>query len=194
MNRKNGIGRDTSTVRIILTADNHLSAYIPKLSPTRLTDRRRRLGLAFKQAVNAAIDRSADLFIQAGDLFDSIDPRNKERDFVAEQLQRLQTAGVRPFGISGNHDTPRQRIEQGGLAPQSIYARLSGMHFFDSSDEIQPVLVEVGGIQLAIAGLSYHPHVPPGGDPLDQVHISDPESVLARADLGILILHSAIEG
>jgi DNA repair protein SbcD/Mre11 len=194
MDRMNRTGRDTNTVRIIVTADNHLSASMPKLSPTRLTERRKRLGLAFKQAVNAAIERNVDLFIQAGDLFDSIDPRNKERDFVAEQLQRLQTAGVRPFGISGNHDTPRQRTEQGGLAPQSIYASLGGMHFFDSSDFVQPVLVEAGGMQVAIAGLSYHPHVPPGGDPLDQVHINDPEGILAHADQGILVLHSAIEG
>ncbi|HXR66315.1 MAG TPA: metallophosphoesterase [Ktedonobacteraceae bacterium] len=194
MDRKNGTGQANEILRIILTADNHLSAYIPKLSPTRLTERRKRLGLAFRQAVDVAIDRHADLFIQAGDLFDSIDPRNKERDFVAEQLQRLQAAGVRPFGVSGNHDTPRQRTEQGGLAPQSIYARLSGMHFFPSSDVIEPVLVEVGGIQVALAGLSYHPHVPPGGDPLDSVQVVDPEGILARADLGILILHSAIEG
>lgn len=194
MDRQNGTGPDTGKVRIILTADNHLSAYMPKLSPAKLTERRKRLGLAFRQAVNAAIERQADLFIQAGDLFDSIDPRNKERDFVAEQLQRLQIAGIHVFGVSGNHDTPRQRTEQGGIAPQSIYARLSGMHFFDSSDEIRPVLVEVGGMQVALAGLSYHPHVPPGGDPLDHVQINDPEDVLSRAELSILILHSAIEG
>ncbi|HET8844539.1 MAG TPA: metallophosphoesterase, partial [Ktedonobacteraceae bacterium] len=133
MDHQNGARQDSRVIRVILTADNHLSAYIPKLSPTKLTERRRRLGLAFKQAVSAAIERRADIFIQAGDLFDTIDPRNKERDFVAEQLQRLQAAGIRPFGVSGNHDTPRQRIEQGGLAPQSIYARLSGMHFFSSS-------------------------------------------------------------
>lgn len=194
MDRRNGLGPDTSTVRIILTADNHLSAYMPKLSPTKLTERRKRLGLAFKQAVDAAIERRADLFIQAGDLFDNIDPRNKERDFVAEQLRRLQMAGIRAFGVSGNHDTPRQRTEQGGLAPQSIYARLGGMHFFDSSDTIQPVLVEIEKMRLALAGLSYHPHVPPGGDPLDQVPIHDPEQVLACADMGIFILHTAIEG
>jgi exonuclease SbcD len=194
MDRQNATGRDPNVVRIILTADNHLSAYMPRLSPTRLTERRKRLGLAFEQAVNAAIERNVDLFIQAGDLFDTIDPRNKERDFVARQLQRLQTAGVRSFGISGNHDTPRQRTEQGGLAPQSIYARLDGMQFFEESDCIKPVLLEIGGIRLAVAGLSYHPHVSPGGDPLDQVQIDDPDNVLKRADLGILILHTAIEG
>ncbi len=190
----NTTGQDEGSVRVILTADNHLSAYSPKLSPTKLTERRRRLGMAFKQAVDAAIERRAHLFIQAGDLFDSVDPRNRERDFVAEQLMRLQAAGIHTFAVSGNHDTPRQKTEQGGFAPQNIYHRLNGMHYFDSSDVLTPVKIDVAGLRLALAGLSYHPGVTPGGDPLDHVEITDPDGVLIEADLGILILHAAIEG
>ncbi len=187
-------GPDEGVVRVILTADNHLSAYSPKLSPAKLAERRRRLGMAFKQVVDTAIERRVHLFIQAGDLFDSIDPRNRERDFVAEQLMRLRSAGVHTFGVSGNHDTPRQRTEQGGFAPQSIYHRLKGMYYFDSSDVLAPVEMNMAGLQLALAGLSYHPGVAPGGDPLDHVQMVDSENVLPRADLGILILHAAIEG
>jgi len=150
--------------------------------------------MAFKQVVDTAIERRVHLFIQAGDLFDSIDPRNRERDFVAEQLMRLRSAGVHTFGVSGNHDTPRQRTEQGGFAPQSIYHRLKGMYYFDSSDVLTPVEMNMAGLQLALAGLSYHPGVAPGGDPLDHVQMVDSENVLPRADLGILILHAAIEG
>jgi DNA repair exonuclease SbcCD nuclease subunit len=150
--------------------------------------------MAFKQVVDVAIERRAHLFIQAGDLFDSIDPRNRERDYVAEQLMRLRLAGIYSFGVSGNHDTPRQRTEQGGFAPQNIYHRLNGMYFFASSDVLTPVEINVAGLRLAIAGLSYHPGVVPGGNPFDHVQIVDPENVLTRADLGILILHSAIEG
>ena len=148
-------GRDEGIIRVILTADNHLSAYSPKLSPTKLAERRRRLGLAFKQVIDAAIERRAHLFIQAGDLFDSVDPRNRERDFVAEQLMRLQSAGTHTFGVSGNHDTPRQKTEQGGFAPQNIYHRLKILlansksgeryhkkgHFSPLSGEYQPPLM-----------------------------------------------------
>lgn len=181
-------------IRVVLTADNHLSAYSPKLTPTRLAERRKRLGMAFKQTVDTALERKAHLFIQAGDLFDSIDPRNQERKFVAEQLMRLRSAGIRVFGVSGNHDTPRQRTEQGGAAPQSIYHQLGAMHYFDSSDFLKPVELQVAGLRLAVAGLSYHPGVPPGGDPLDHVQLIDPDRIVARAELGIMILHSAIEG
>ena len=150
--------------------------------------------MAFKQVVDTAIERHVHLFIQAGDLFDSIDPRNRERDFVAEQLMRLRLAGVHTFGVSGNHDTPRQRTEQGGFAPQSIYHRLEGLYYFDSSDELAPVEINVAGLRLALAGLSYHPGVAPGGDPLDHVKIVDVDNIMSKADLGILILHAAIEG
>jgi len=190
----NATGQDEGIVRVILTADNHLSAYSPKLSPTKLAERRKRLGMAFKQVVDAAIERRAHLFIQAGDLFDSVDPRNRERDFVAEQLMRLQSAGIYAFGVSGNHDTPRQKTEQGGFAPQNIYHRLHGMYYFDSSDVLTPVELDVAGLRIALAGLSYHPGVTPGGDPLDHVKIVDSDNVLTRADLAILILHTAIEG
>ncbi|HCF87519.1 MAG TPA: hypothetical protein DEV72_20220, partial [Ktedonobacter sp.] len=194
MNHEQVTGKDEGNVRVVLTADNHLSAYSPKLSPTKLAARRRRLGMAFKQTVDTAIERKAHLFIQAGDLFDSVDPRNREREFVAEQLMRLQSAGIRTFGVSGNHDTPRQRTEQGGFAPQSIYHQLGGMHYFTSSDRLEPVQVDVAGLRLAIAGLSYHPNIPPGADPLDEVKMVDSDDVIAGSDLGVLILHAAIEG
>ncbi|OLD64190.1 MAG: hypothetical protein AUF65_00240 [Chloroflexi bacterium 13_1_20CM_50_12] len=194
MNREQVTGEDEGIVRVVLTADNHLSAYSPKLSPAKLAERRRRLGMAFKQTVDTAIEHRAHLFIQAGDLFDSVDPRNREREFVAEQLMRLQSAGIRTFGVSGNHDTPRQRTEQGGFAPESIYHQLGGMHYFSSSDRLEPAQCDVAGLRLAIAGLSYQPNIPPGADPLDHVDIVDPGEIITHAHLGILILHAAIEG
>src|SRR5260370_30900353 len=144
--------------------------------------------MAFKQVVDAAIERRAHLFIQAGDLFDSVDPRNRERDFVAEQLMRLQSAGIKTFAVSGNHDTPRQKTEQGGYAPQTIYHRFGGMHYFNSSYQLEPVQIETAGLRLAIAGLSYPSAIIPGADPFDSVEVVDPENILTHADLGILIL------
>lgn len=193
---RNGRGKrmETDVVRVVLTADNHLSAYTPRLSPTKLAERRKRLGAAFRQVVDYAIERDAHFFLHAGDLFDSIDPRNQERDFVARQLVRLQSKGIQVFAVSGNHDTPRQRTEQGGIAPQSIYHQLGGLHYFAESHVLQPQLVEVNGLRLAVAGLSSNPGVAPGSDPLDGVDIADPDGLLGSADLGLLMVHAAIEG
>lgn len=181
-------------LRVVVTADNHLSAYTPKLSPQRLSERRQRLGQAFAKVVDEAIARGAHLFIQAGDLFDSTEPRNLEREFVAAQLARLRQAGILAFAISGNHDTPRQRTEHGGYSPQGVYARLGGLHYFAESHCVQPVRVEAAGMRAAVAGLSSNPGAAPGGDPLDGVELDDPDEILAGADLGILLLHAAIEG
>lgn len=186
--------RAAGVVRIVVTADNHLSAYTPKLAPQRLSERRLRLRRAFSQVVDDAIARQAHLFIQAGDLFDSTDPRNLEREFVAAQLARLRDAGIRAFAVSGNHDTPRQRTEHGGYSPQGIYAQLGGLHYFADSHRIQPVTAKIDGMRVALAGLSNNPGAAPGGDPLDGVEAHDPEDALARADVGILVLHAAIEG
>ncbi len=189
-----GEGAGKGILRVIVTADNHLSAYTPKLSPQRLAERRQRLRRVFSRVVDEALARRAHLFIQAGDLFDSTDPRNLEREFVAAQLVRLRDAGIRAFAVSGNHDTPRQRTEHGGYSPQGIYAELGGLHYFPEAHCLRPVSVEAGGVRAAVAGLSSNPGAAPGGDPLDGVELDDPEGALAGADLGILILHAAIEG
>lgn len=169
------ISRTAGIVRIVVTADNHLSAYTPKLAPQRLGERRQRLRRAFSHVVDDAIARQAHLFIQAGDLFDSTDPRNLEREFVAAQLARLRNSGIRAFAVSGNHDTPRQRTEHGGYSPQGIYAQLGGLHYFADSHLIEPVTAEIDGMRVAIAGLSNNPGAAPGGDPLDGVEVRDPE-------------------
>lgn len=187
-------GAADGVVRLVVTADNHLSAYTPKLSPQRLSERRQRLRHAFRRVVDEAIARRVHLFIQAGDLFDSTEPRNLEREFVAAQLARLRDAGVRVFAVSGNHDTPRQRTEHGGASPQGVYAELGGLHYFPESHRVFPMGVAAGGLRLAVAGLSSNPGAAPGGDPLDGVEVDDPEGTLAQADLGILVLHAMIEG
>src|SRR5262249_19227317 len=120
-----------ATIRAVVTADNHLNRYYDRLSPQKLTERRKRLRRGFHQAVETAIDQKADLFIHAGDLFDTPDPRNLDREFVAAQLARLREAGVRAVGISGNHDTPKQRTEQGGALPQGIYRELGALRLLD---------------------------------------------------------------
>jgi len=64
-------------VKIVITADNHLGKYYKKLLPEKLQERRKRLRDAFEEVVNFAIEEKVDIFVQAGDLFDSPNPRQK---------------------------------------------------------------------------------------------------------------------
>ncbi|HXI14778.1 MAG TPA: metallophosphoesterase, partial [Chloroflexota bacterium] len=124
-------------VRLVVTADNHLNRYHAKMPVTRLDERRRRLRLAFRRAVDKAIDLKADFFLQCGDLFDTVDPRNAERSFVATCLADLRAAGVQALAVGGNHDSPRQSTEHGGFLAADLYARLGGLRLVDDSEEIE---------------------------------------------------------
>ncbi len=110
-----------------MTADNHLGRYYDRMFSHRLEERRSWLRRGFSRAVEYALETRAHFFLQAGDLFDSPEPRNLERQFVAEALARLRAAGVRCLGIGGNHDTPRSRRGLAAATPQATYARLGGL-------------------------------------------------------------------
>ncbi len=183
-----------SSVGIVVTGDNHLSAYLPRLSPQRRAERRERLRAGFTAAVDYAIAQGARLFVQAGDLFDTPSPSNQDRAFVATSLARLRDAGIVCAGIGGNHDTPRMLTEQGGDAPQHVYAALDGLHYFARNDALAPVLLDLAGLRLALVGLSNNPVAPPGSDPLAAVGIDDGAGVLTQADVGLLVIHAGMEG
>ncbi len=181
-------------VRIVVTADNHLSAYAQRLTPSRLAERRSRLCQAFKEVIDGAIARRAHLFIQAGDLFDNLEPLNRDRAFVAEQLARLASSGIQSFAVSGNHDTSRQTADVGGASPLAVYQNAGLLHYFSAQHTLRPVLVTAANRPIAIMGLSSNPTAAPGSNPLDAAVVEDTDSALARSVLGILVLHAQVEG
>lgn len=184
-----------TVVGLVVTGDNHLSPALPRLSPTRRQERRAWLRRGFEAAVDCAIARGAALFINTGDLFDSPAPSNQDRAFVAEQLRRLSAAGIVSFAISGNHDTPRMRTEHGGDAPQQVYAALDEVRYLAASDALEPQIVTLPGVRVAVMGLSNNPVAAPGSDPLAGAQCSaEALDTLAQADVALLILHAAIEG
>lgn len=180
---------------LVVTGDNHLSPALPRLSPLRRQERRAWLQRGFQAAVDCAIERGARLFINTGDLFDSPAPSNQDRAFVAAQLHRLRAAGIVCLAISGNHDTPRMQTEHGGEAPQQVYAALHELHYIAANDLLEPQLLTLEGVSVAIVGLSNNPVAAPGSDPLAGARWSDGAvETLAQADVALVILHAAIEG
>jgi len=175
-------------VKAVVTADNHLSRPHARMSPQKLEVRRRWLRSGFKAAVDYAIDSEADLFLHAGDLFDSPQPRNVDRAFVAHQLLRLKEAGVRIFGIAGTHDSPRMMTIEGGTTPQRIYEQFEAMHMFDGFDDAAPVVVDVDGVSVAVGGVSFNPVLMAGDDPLEGIAFP------RAADVGIMLVHYSVEG
>jgi exonuclease SbcD len=175
-------------VRAVVTADNHLSRGHSKMSPQKLEVRRQWLRKGFQAAVDYAIESQADLFLQAGDLFDSPQPRNVDRAFVAHQLRRLEAAGVKTFGIAGTHDSPRMMTVEGGTTPQRIYEQFEAMQLFNGYDDPSPAVVDVEGLSVAVGGVSFNPLFMASDDPLAGVPFP------RCADVGIMLVHYSVKG
>jgi DNA repair exonuclease SbcCD nuclease subunit len=90
-------------LRIIHTADVHLGARHDDLGEAAAAQRTRQAA-AFTAAVDLAIEEKVDLFLVAGDLFDSnVQPR-RSVEFAATALKRLAGAKIRSVLIPGTHD------------------------------------------------------------------------------------------
>ncbi|MEP6639648.1 MAG: DNA repair exonuclease [Chloroflexota bacterium] len=90
-------------LRIIHTADVHLGARHDDLGEQAAAQRERQFA-AFKAAIDLAIAETVDLFLIAGDLFDSnVQPR-RSVERVAAELKRLAGARIRTVIIPGTHD------------------------------------------------------------------------------------------
>ncbi len=195
-NGASGQQRD-DVITIILTADNHLGYNAFGQQPRKREERQQQLRLAFQRATDFALGQGVDLFIQAGDLFDTTTPDEHDRTFVAERLAQLKKAGVRTFAIGGVHDTPPDAQSLLGTsipAPQLGYARLGALHYFppvqkNKAEEVEPVIIDVHGMLVGICGLG----VLPGqeGDTLAQLRVRDD---IERAVCSILVLHAPIDG
>ncbi len=125
-----------TVITIVLTADNHLGYTVPDQHPRKREELRQRQRHAFQQATDFAIGQGIDLFLQAGDLFDTTHPEEQDRSFVAARLAQLKQAGIRVFALGGVHDTPAETHTMLGdatapaPAPQLSYASLGALHYF----------------------------------------------------------------
>ena len=90
-------------LRIIHTADIHLGARHDDLGVQAAAQRDRQFA-AFRATVDLALAEKVDLFLIAGDLFDSnVQPR-RSVEKVAAELKRLAMARIRTVIIPGTHD------------------------------------------------------------------------------------------
>ena len=201
-------------ITIVLTADNHLGYTASSQPPRKRELRKQQLRHAFQQATDFAIGQGVDLFVQAGDLFDTTNPDEQDRSFVAERLAQLRHAGIRTFAIGGVHDTSieapsaldgaKADFASTTPAPQLSYARLGALHYFarsadtskalnpvqaQESRQLEPVVFDIRGTQVGICGLSVV-----AGQDIDPLEYLHPHNALDGLAISLLILHAPIEG
>ena len=198
-----------NVITIVLTADNHLGYTVPGQPPRKREEQRQRQRRAFQQATDFAVGQGVDLFLQAGDLFDTPHPDEQDRSFVAVRLAQLKQAGISVFALGGVHDTPVEAHsmlgEAAAPAPQLSYASLGALHYFppapgsarsdpavgDGQQVLQPVMLDIRGVLVGLCGLGVPPLSGQQGDPLALAHIDDD---IERAAIPLLLLHAPIEG
>ncbi len=90
-------------LRLLHTADVHLGARHTDLGE-RATVLRERQFAAFHASVEVAMAEGVDVFLVAGDLFDSNTQPRRSVERVAAELGRLTRAGIRSVIIPGTHD------------------------------------------------------------------------------------------
>jgi DNA repair exonuclease SbcCD nuclease subunit len=90
-------------LRLLHTADVHLGARHTDLGE-RASILRERQFAAFRASVDLATAEKVDLFLIAGDLFDSNTQPRRSVERVGAELGRLARAGIRTVIIPGTHD------------------------------------------------------------------------------------------
>jgi len=90
-------------LRLLHTADVHLGARHTDLGERAAILRERQFA-AFKATIDLAIAESVDLFLIAGDLFDSNTQPRRSVERVAAELGRVARASIRTVIIPGTHD------------------------------------------------------------------------------------------
>jgi predicted phosphodiesterase len=90
-------------LRLLHTADVHLGARHTDLGERAAVLRERQFA-AFRMSVELAIVEKVDIFLIAGDLFDSNTQPRRSVERVAAELGRLARASIRTVIIPGTHD------------------------------------------------------------------------------------------
>lgn len=97
--------------------------------------------------VDLCLDEQVDALLLAGDLYDGEQTSMKTARFLAEQLNRLNAAGIKVFVIRGNHDA-LSKITKELVLPENV-------HLFGGRADVVEVSRARGERPIAIHGLSF---------------------------------------
>ena len=144
------------TFRFVHAADIHLDSPLRSLA-LRKPELAELIGNATRQAFVRIIDlclaEQVDALLIAGDLYDGDQSSMKTARFLAEQLRRLDQAGISTFIIRGNHDA-MSKITKELVLPDSV-------KIFGGRAEALELPRSSGQLPIVIHGLSFaQPHAP----------------------------------
>ena len=134
---------------------------------------------AFIRIVDLCLEEQVDALLLAGDLYDGEQTSMKTARFLAEQLRRLDAAGIKVFIIRGNHDA-LSKITKELVLPENV-------HLFGGRADAVDIPRDRGERSIAIHGLSF-------------TKPQAPESLLAKyrppvaGAINIGLMHTSLDG
>lgn len=168
--------------RFVHAADIHLDSPLKSLA-LRDPALAELIGTATRQAfvaiIDLCLDERVDALMLGGDLYDGEQTSMKTARFLAEQLRRLDEAGIRTFVIRGNHDA-LSKITRELVLPDSV-------KLFGGWAEAVAVADVAGGLDIRVHGLSF-------------AQAQAPDSFLPRfkapveGAVNIGLMHTSLEG
>jgi DNA repair exonuclease SbcCD nuclease subunit len=170
----------TMAFRFVHTADVHLDSPLATLAlrdPVLAELISGATRKAFVAVIDLCLVEKVDALLIAGDLYDGEQTSMKTARFLADQLRRLDEAGVRTFIIRGNHDA-ESRITRELTLPALVKV---------FAGRAETVSIGCGAIEAAVHGVSFA-----------QKHA--PESLLPKfrppvsGSVNIGIMHTSLGG
>ncbi len=135
-------------IKLLHSADIHLDAPFPSLGEKE-NQRRNDFLRTFERLLALASSWEADLFVIAGDLFDTPIPTAATLAKVQGGLQRLIDRGIVPVLLPGTHDGP--------AFPNSVYRRhrFPGCILLNNPQVTEPVPLEIRGEKIFLYGFAH---------------------------------------
>ena len=166
-------------MKFVHSADVHLDSPLRGLdeypgAPTR--ELRGATRQACENLIDLCLEEEARLLIVAGDLYDGDWPDFNTGLYFAQQMARLDAAGIRVVLVRGNHDAA-SRITKRLVYPKNVH----------SFSERKPETLLLDELQMAIHGQSFARH-----DITANLAVGYPEPIAGRFNIGVL--HTALEG
>ncbi|MFH1872671.1 MAG: DNA repair exonuclease [Pseudomonadota bacterium] len=166
-------------MRFIHCADLHLDSPLHGLEQYEGAPAQEMRGAtrrAFENIVDLAIERETDFVLIAGDVFDGDLQDFNAALFFANQLRRLNDAGIRVFIVRGNHDAV-SKISKSVPLPANV-------HVFKAN---KPETVTIEALGVAIHGQSFAT-----GAVTEDLAAAYPEVIPRILNIGLL--HTALAG
>jgi exonuclease SbcD len=133
----------------------------------------------FSRIVDLCLEEQVNALLLAGDLYDGEQTSMKTARFLAEQLRRLDSAGIKVFIIRGNHDA-LSKITKELVLPGNV-------HVYGGRADAVEIARDRGERPIAIHGLSF-------------LKPQAPDSLLSRyrppvaGAINIGLMHTSLDG